>query len=371
MANDLFSRSWIEICVDSLRKNVLTIRETVGKECRIIPMIKADAYGLGVENVLTSLGACEPWGFGVATVEEGCQLRNLGVHKPIVVFSPITYESYEEALRANLTISVSSIESLDQWLGTAKKLKVCGRFHIEIDTGMGRAGFDWKTVEIWKEKLGWLAKDEYVIWEGTYTHFHSSGSDIDVSTQIQYQRFCETKVKLSQNEVLYHVCNSAAILGNPAFSTDAVRPGMFIYGGQIGSLNKVPEAVVSLRARVVLVRDVGNDTTLGYGATYQSQGKEKWAVLGLGYGDGLPRRLGNHGYVLLQGVRVPIIGRVSMDTIVVNVSNLQGVKIGDIATLIGEDGEQIITLEEVADVAETVNYEILTGLTSRLPRVLV
>ena len=170
---------------------------------------------------------------------------------------------------------------------------------------------------------------------------------------------------------MYHVCNSVAILVKPSFSADAVRPGIFIYGGNVGMPGQEPEPVVSLKARVVLVRDVEKNTTLGYGASYKSEGQERWAVLSIGYGDGLPRKLGNCGETLIHGVRVPIIGRVSMDTIVVNISELQGVKIGDVATLIGKDGGQAITLDEVADVAETVSYEILTGLTPRLPRVLV
>ena len=371
MANNLLSRSWVEISLDSLCKNVLAVRELVGNDCRIIPMIKADAYGLGVDNVLASLEACNPWGFGVATVAEGCHLRDLGVDKPIVVFSPIPYQSYREALAADLTITLSSLESLERWVCASKESRTCGRFHVEVDTGMGRAGFDWNTVDYWGEKLRVLAKRDQVVWEGTYTHFHSSDTDLGSSTEIQYERFCKTQRKLPQGGGMYHVCNSAAILVKPSFRADGVRPGIFIYGGNVGISGQEPEPVVSLRARVVLLRDVEKNTTLGYGASYRSKGQERWAVLSIGYGDGFPRKLGNRGETLIHGIRVPIIGRVSMDTIVVNITELQGVKIGDVATLIGKDGGQAITLDEVADVAETVSYEILTGLTPRLPRVLV
>ena len=167
MANNLLSRSWVEISLDSLSKNVLAVRELVGNDCRIIPMIKADAYGLGVDNVLASLEACNPWGFGVATVAEGCHLRVLGVDKPIVVFSPIPYQSYREALAADLTITLSSLESLERWVCASKESRTCGRFHVEVDTGMGRAGFDWNTVDYWGEKLRVLAKRDQVVWEGT------------------------------------------------------------------------------------------------------------------------------------------------------------------------------------------------------------
>jgi len=371
MANNSLTRSWVEVRPESLSKNALTIRTRVGDDCRIVPMVKADAYGLGVENILPSLETCNPWGFGVATVEEGCHLREIGVKKPVVIFSPIPYDSYKVALEKNLTVTVSSLEALGELLRVSKKLKTVGRFHLEVDTGMGRAGFDWKTVDVWGEHLKEFSKQECLLWEGTYTHFHSSDSDSSNCTEVQYERFSNLAIRFPHADEFFHTCNSAAIFLDPAFKADGVRPGIFLYGGHVGLGGQVPEEVVSLRARVVLVRNVEKNTTLGYGATYESVNQEKWAILGIGYGDGFPRKLGNRGQVLLRGTRVPIIGRVSMDTIVVNVTGVSGVEIGDIATLIGRDGQDSIALDEVATAAETVSYEILTGLTSRLPRVLV
>ena len=371
MKNNLCTRSWVEVSSDSLRSNVLSIREEVGGGCSIIPMVKADAYGLGVESILPALEACNPWGFGVATLEEGCHLRRIGVVKPVVVFSPMDYGSYCSALEAGLTITLSDLESLEQWILTSRKLNVRGHFQIEIDSGMGRAGFDWRTASEWGEILRIRIAQEDVVWSGTYTHFHSSDVDSDLSTEIQSKRFLGSVKILNQNVGMIHVCNSAAIFHELSLASDGVRPGIFMYGGQVGNKSMFSEEVVSIRAKVVLVRNVLANTTLGYGATYKSEKKEKWAVLGIGYGDGLPRRLGNCGHALLHGTRVPIIGRVSMDTIVVNTTDLLEVGVGDVATLIGKDREECITLEEMADLAETVSYEILTGLTPRLPRILV
>ena len=371
MANNSCIRSWVEVSSDSLRRNVLTIREKVGESCSIIPMVKADAYGLGVESTLPILEACNPWGFGVATVEEGCHLRRIGVVKPVVVFSPIPYGLYEQALEANLTVTLSDLEALETLIATSNKLNITGYFQIEVDSGMGRAGFDWRTVSDWGKIVRVRSDQEDVSWSGTYTHFHSSDVDFDSSAKLQSERFLEAIENLNENAGMCHLCNSAAIFREPSMVAQGVRPGIFIYGGQVGSKGPLAEEVISLRARVVLVRNVPSNTTLGYGATYESTGQERWAVLGIGYGDGLPRRLGNRGHALLQGTRVPIIGRISMDTIVVNVTDLVGVEVGDVATLIGKDSEECITLDEMATLVETVSYEILTGLTSRLPRILV
>ena len=371
MADNSCIRSWVEVSSDSLRRNVLTIREKVGDNCSIIPMVKADAYGLGVESTVPILEVCNPWGFGVATIEEGCHLRRIGVVKPVVVFSPVPYGSYEQALEANLTVTLSNLEALETWIAISKKFNITGHFQIEVDSGMGRAGFDWRTVSDWGKIVRVRSGQENVFWSGTYTHFHSSDVDSDSSTELQCERFLEATDNLNENAGMFHLSNSAAIFREPSVVTQGVRPGIFIYGGQVGSGGSLPEEVVSLRARVVLVRNVSSNTTLGYGATYESTGKEKWAVLGIGYGDGLSRKLGNTGHALLQGTRVPIIGRISMDTIVVNVTDLVGVEVGDVATLIGQDREERITLDEMATLAETVSYEILTGLTSRLPRILL
>ena len=148
-----------------------------------------------------------------------------------------------------------------------------------------------------------------------------------------------------------------------------MRPGIFLYGGEIGEGQPRPIPVVSLRARVVHTRDAAPGTTLGYGATYRARGAERWATLSIGYGDGLPRVLGNGGQAIVRGRIVPIIGRISMDVTVVDITGVAGVGLGDIATLIGSDGDHTISLDDVASRAGTISYEILTGLTQRLPRV--
>ena len=378
-AVDAPGRSWVEVRGGALRRNFRRIRESVGPASAIIPMVKADAYGLGMQAVVRALEPEGPWGYGVATVEEGARLRAGGVVKPVVIVSPLLPEAYDLAVAEALTPTLSEVDALDRLAASAERLGREARFHVEIDTGMGRSGFDWRRIGEWGPALAERLSDP-LVWEGCYTHFHSADVAGDDSTSEQWRRFREAldglardgpaSVRLAGRGVgLIHACNGAAALRYPSLAADAVRPGIFLYGGAVGAGVAPPDEVVQLRARVTLIREVPEGTTLGYGATYRARGSERWATLGIGYGDGLPRILGNRGSALLRGRRVPIVGRISMDLTVVDISGIDGVVVGDTATLIGTDGEARITVDEVAVQAGTISYEILTGLTSRLPRI--
>ena len=332
-------------------------------------MVKADGYGLGMEDVVRTLESEDPWGFGVATVEEGVRLRTAGVTTPVIIFSPVPPGSYESAVAHGLTLTVSDLDSVERVTAAASRTGLIGRFHVEIDTGMGRSGFDWRRVAEWGIPLADLTSPTS-IWEGCYTHFHSADLVDDGTTPAQWERFTEALEQLKPDDgSLVHACNAAAAIRYPGFAADAVRPGIFLYGGRIGKGVAVPEEVARVRARVTRIRDVPVGTTLGYGATYRSSGNERWVTLGIGYGDGFPRVLGNRGSALLSGRRVPIIGRISMDMTVVDITGDDGVGVGDTATLIGTDGDVSITLDDVADLAGTISYEILTGFTARMPRI--
>ena len=332
-------------------------------------MVKADGYGLGMEDVVRALRPENPWGFGVATVEEGARLRRAGVETPVIVFSPVPPASYESAVANDLTLTVSDLDSVERLTNAASRTGHIGRFHLEIDTGMGRSGFDWRRVDEWGADLVDRTSDTS-IWEGCFTHFHSADSMDEAATVTQWEKFKAALELLKPSEGnIIHACNAAAAMRYPDYAADAVRPGIFLYGGGVGAGEVVPEEVARVHARVTLIREVPEETTLGYGATYRSSRAERWATLGIGYGDGLPRVLGNRGSVLLAGRRAPIIGRISMDMTVVDITDHDGVEVGDTATLIGRDGESNITLDEVADLAGTISYEILTGLAVRMPRV--
>jgi alanine racemase len=254
-------------------------------------------------------------------------------------------------------------------VATGHRIGSTPKVHVDVDTGMGRTGFDARSAPNWLPAVGRAAKGD-VDWVGCYTHLHSAEDDV-ASIREQWTRFEQALSHLADPPpgLMIHALNSAGSFAVPEYARGAVRPGIFLYGGEVGSGHPVPEPVVSLHARVCHVREVVEGTTLGYGATYRASGPERWATLSVGYGDGLPRALGNRGSAIVAERRVPIIGRISMDLTVVDISDLSGVRVGDVATLLGAEGREKITLDEVAGLAGTISYEILTGFTQRLPRI--
>ncbi len=368
MSTDPRTRAWVEVRSGALRHNLERIRASVGPQVKLVPMVKADAYGLGAAGVVRALDPAEPWGFGVATVREGMELRAVGVERPVWVLSPTPPDALEAAGSHDLTVSMSDIGSLERLAELARTGRAPA-FHLEVDTGMGRAGFAWDDLDAALEAAR-AAEDAGARWEGCYMHLHSA-DEAPETIHEQWERFGAALRSLGEGgpKRLVHVLNSAGALRRPEYAADAVRPGIFLYGGRVGVGTPEPEEVVSVRARVVHLREAAPGTSVGYGATYHAGSVEHWATIAVGYGDGLPRALGNRGSALLRGRRVPIVGRISMDVTVVDISGVSAVEIGDVATLVGTDGNERITLDEVAELAGTISYEILTRLTPRLPRI--
>lgn len=372
MSNDTQTRAWIEVNVDALRANLRALQRLAGPACHVIPMVKADAYGLGAERVVRALTPLDPWGWGVATADEGAALRRLGVEKPIVVFSPLAPEAVHVAARHRLTACISDVDALDLWAAAGLRHGPLS-FHVEVDTGMGRAGFDWRETGAWAPAIRERLRED-LRWEGIFTHFQSADAADAAPTAAQWQRFGDALAQLpvSREDLMVHASNSAAAVRWPEYATDAIRPGIFLYGGHpapgVPGVSG-PEPVAAVRARLVRVRRVPPGSTAGYGATYVARGWERWATLSIGYGDGLPRALGNRGRALLRGRSVPIIGRISMDMTVVDITAVPDAEPGDVVTLIGGEPGNGIKVEDVADLAGTISYEVLTGFTARLPRV--
>jgi alanine racemase len=367
------TRAWVEVDITALQNNYLALRGLVGERPAIIPMVKADAYGLGMERVVRALEPLDPWGYGVATADEGATLRQTGVRRPVIVFGPVAPQAVPTAAAAGLTLSISELPALERWAAAAEQLEgdVALDFHVEIDTGMGRAGFDWRETPNWGAAVKALC-GRRLRWTGVFTHFHGADSPDPTATMAQWERFQDAlpQLPVSREDLMVHGANSAAAVRWPELVADAVRPGIFLYGGNPapGTAAPRPEAVVSVRSRLGLVRDVPPGSTVGYGATHVSRGWERWGTVTIGYGDGVPRRLGNRGLAIVRGQVVPFVGRTSMDMIVVDISSVPDAAAGDEVTLIGREGSCEITVDEVAELAETISYEILTGLRPRLPR---
>lgn len=352
------TRAWVEIDLGALRRNAAAM---ANRARRLLPMVKADAYGLGVVPVVRALEPLNPWGYGVATVAEGVELRASGIERPILVCTPLLADDLRAACRARLTPSLGRAENIALWTALGG-----GAWHLSIDTGMSRAGARWDEVELLR---GQAARHPP---EGAFTHFHSSARDRD-SVIEQERRFEEAVARLEARPQLLHAENSAALerVGEGDSRWDLARPGVFLYGvGSGAGALVVPEPVVHVRARVVDLRFVKPGESVSYDATYTVTGElpRRIGTLAIGYADGYRRSLGNSGTVLVRGARVPVVGLVTMDMTSIDVTGVQ-CELGDTATLIGRDGDQMLGLESVAGAASISPYELLTGLGGRLQRV--
>lgn len=344
-------RAWVDVDVDALVRNARSYRARVGVP--LLPMVKADGYGLGALAVVRALAPLDPWGWGVATVEEARELHLAGVVAPLVVFTALNPLEIDRHRAIASRPVIGDLEALAAWTSQSSE-----PFHLEIDTGMHRAGLRWDDSHLLGAAANLLASAAG--WEGAFTHFHSAGRDPE-ATRVQWQRLGAAIEALGRRPPLLHAANSAgAGLGELA-GADLARPGIHLYGGRVPGLDTVP--VAALRARVVAVRTVPAGESVSYDATWTAPGDTTVATLAIGYADGVSRHLSNAGEVELLGRRVPIVGRVTMDQTMVDAGDLP-VAIGDVATIFGG----LVSLDAQAARAGTIGYELLTSLGARLPR---
>jgi alanine racemase len=348
------ARARVEIDLGALQRNGAALARRAGVP--LLPMIKADAYGLGAEAVFRALESLEPWGYGVATVAEGKQLRLWGATRPVIVFTPLLQQELPRVLSARLTPTLGFPDEIDAWRRAGG-----GAWHLSIDTGMSRAGIPWRQVRDIKRLLQLLPP------EGAFTHFHSADLD-DGSLAAQEKLFREAIGSLPSRPRLLHADNSAAIARRGRSEWDLVRPGIFLYGvGSGRSAALQPEPVVHLRAPIVEMRDLEPGDSVSYGAAFRVDRPARIATLAVGYADGYPRSLSKSGAVLIGGTLAAIAGTVTMDMTMIDVTTVR-CEVGDIATLIGRAGDTVLTVERVADDAGMSPYELLTGLRSRVER---
>jgi alanine racemase len=346
-------RAWVEIDLGALRRNGASVAARTAVP--ILPMVKADAYGIGAPAAVRALEPLGPWGYGVATVEEGEELRALGVERPVVVFTPLLPDDFEGVRRARLTPTMSRAGEIASWGATGG-----GAWHFAIDTGMSRAGARWREVHTLTQLL-----QEHPP-AGVFTHFHSADTD-PASAEEQERRFREA-LRFVPGTPLRHVENSCAIVRRGRSQWDLVRPGLVLYGAAGGGdADMAPEAVVHLRARVISLRTVQDGETVSYGATWSAGGERRIATLAIGYADGYPRAMGNRAAVLVHGRHAQVTGVVTMDMTMIDVTDIP-CDMGDVATLIGRDGGALLTVDEVAAAGGISPYELLTRLRSRVSR---
>jgi alanine racemase len=342
----------------ALLRNARRVRTQAARP--LLPMIKADAYGLGAVAVARALDALDPWGYGVACVAEAEALRSAGIARRLLCFTPLLPDELPRARALQLTPSLHRAEEVRAWAAMGG-----GAWHLAVDTGMHRAGVRWDAVDA--ALLDALAEHPP---EGAYTHFHSADDDDPAAARrandLQRSRFEAVLARLPRRPAVVHAENSPAAARGPHPSPwDVVRPGIYLYGVAPGGAVP-PEPVAHLRARVVDLRQAADGEGVSYGHAWRARGPRRIATAALGYADGYRRAFSEGGVALLHGRPVPVAGRVTMDMTMFDVTDVP-CAVGDVLTLLGRDGDVVLTAADVAARGGLSPYELLVGLRLRVP----
>ena len=364
--------TWVEVDLDRFRRNLGAIRAAIGAGRRILLVVKADAYGHGAVEIAHHAVDAGVGMLGVATLHEGIELRGSGITVPIIILSPSLLSEVDEIIEHRLTPCIGSLEFADLFSRRCVAHQVLSRFHVEVDTGMGRTGVSDGEALPFIERVIEMPN---LTLEGVFTHFpHADGGRTDV-TEEQLRRFGEILRDLSLRKIevpIRHAANSAGMLSVQDSYLDMVRPGILAYGFYPSS--EVPrsipvEGIMSFKTRIVQLRDVPPGRYISYGRTYQTSRWTRVAVLPVGYGHGYPWTLSNRGQVLIHGRRAPIVGRVTMDLTMVDASGIDEAALGDEVVLWGEQRGARIGLDEVAAWAQTIPYDLLCSMGKRVVRI--
>ncbi len=366
----MLGRTWAEIYLDRLIGNFLLIKK-VAQNRKIMAAIKADAYGHGAVEIARTLQKIGVDMFGVASAEEGIELRISGIKTEIIILSPILENQIDEIVEYNLIPTISELKFFEKLNKKLQKFKKPIYVHIEVDTGMTRTGFPYDHAI---NAIRKIQGSSYIKIEGIFSHFPLADSDGAFSKR-QIAHFTELINRLNAMEIkprFVHLANSSGIFRYPQSHFNLVRPGISLYGLTSSPkpiYNSHFQPVMSLKSRIVNLREVPANTPVSYGHTYRTKKKSKIATISVGYGDGYPRLLSNNAEVLCHGRRARIVGTICMDLIMIDVTDNPRAGLGDVVTLIGRDGNEEITVEELAQKCNTIVYEITSGIGPRVARV--
>lgn len=370
-------RVWKEIKLDAVKNNVKNIRGLLKDGVRLLAVIKADAYGHGAVEVAQSLlfdGGADY--FGVATYGEAEQLRRAGINTPVLILGAVFDDEYAELVKDDITLTVFDFDTAKKLSDTAKKLGKTAKIHIKIDTGMARIGF--LPSEDAVEEIIKISKLDGIEIEGMFSHFAKADEADKMPTRVQFEKFMFIKNELLKKGIqipICHICNSAGIIDFPEYHLDMVRSGIITYGCYPSDfVNKDAlklESAMSFKSRVVHIKTVEKGTSVSYGGTFTAKEKMKIATVSAGYADGYSRLLSNKADVIINGVRCRVLGRVCMDQLMIDATHLKNINLGDEVILFGKSGNNKVTVEETAEIMGTINYEVMCGLSRRVPGVYI
>ena len=373
-----YQRVWAEVDLDAIRENMVHMKENIAENTKILAVIKTDGYGHGGVPIAKMLEQLDfMFGYAAATYEEAHVLREAGVKKPILILGYTFPYCYEELIREEIRPAVYRRDTVEELAAAAVKVGQKAKVHIKVDTGMGRIGItpDEEGLEFVRFLMG---HPELEV-EGIFTHFAKSDEEDKTSANHQlalFQNFIDRiQTELGLTIPVKHCSNSAAILEMPQANMDMVRAGITTYGlypSEEVSKDIVPlRAAMSLYSHIVYCKTIHAGQSVSYGGLFTAQKDTRVATIPVGYGDGYPRSLSGKGYVLIRGKKAPILGRVCMDQFMVDISEIPGVMEGDKVTLLGVDGTERITAEELGELSGRFNYEFVCDLGKRIPRVYI
>jgi len=361
----------VEIDLDSIAYNIHQIRKKVGNKTKTMAVMKANAYGHGaVEVAKVAIDAGAQW-LAVALVEEGIQLREAGIQSPILILGSTPPDQVHEVIKYNLSQTVCSRELIETLSNEAQSWNQTAKVHIKVDTGLGRLG-------IFPEEVAAFVKEssclEGIEIEGIFTHFSVADED-KAFTELQIKKFKEVISNLEREKIhipLKHAANSAAVVGFASSYFNLVRPGIILYGLYPSpEINRtIPlKPAMSFKTKITYLKRVPAGYSLSYDRTFTTKRKSLIAILPVGYADGYPRALSNKGEVLIKGKRAPVVGMICMDMTLVDVTHIPDVKVGDEVVLFGKQNGAQISADEIASKSGLINYEILCGISKRVPRI--
>ena len=371
---------WAEISLDAILQNVRVIRKHVGAQRKILAVVKSNAYGLGAVPIAKALQKAGTEWFGVTCANEGIELREAGIRRRILILTGFWPGEEKRLIKNNLTPAVFRVDDLRHLERSAKAVGGKSRvpFHLKINTGMNRLGISPDEIETFARTL---AECKHIQLEGTFTHFASAEDFTAQQTDDQQRRFrssLERMRELGVSPGIVHMANSGAICARPSTWADMVRPGAILYGYHQSFdppqkkqeiAGQIPlRPCLSLRARIISVREIPEGESVGYGARFVAKRPARIAVINAGYADGIMRARTNRGCALVRGRRVPLVGTISMDLTTLDVTDVPETALGDVVTIYGKDGDATIEVSDVAREIGTVTSDLLCALGRRVPK---
>ncbi|MGB9808731.1 MAG: alanine racemase [Caldanaerobacter sp.] len=364
-----------EVYLDNLIHNFNEIKKTVGNGVRVMPVVKANAYGHGsyyVAKVLVENGADY---LAVATVDEALELRERGITVPILVLGYTPLEQAGEAIEKQIVFTVFDLKYVKELETRALKRDKKVKVHVKIDTGMGRIGYT--DIDLAVEEISEMKRLKGVELEGIFSHFATADEKDKEYAKEQFEKFKKVLEKLEERGIkipLKHIANSGAITDLKHTYLDMVRPGITLYGSYPSDdVNKTLDLkpVMNFKTKIVYLKEVPENTSVSYGRTFITKRRSKIATLPVGYADGLNRLLSNNHRVIVRGKFAPIVGRICMDQTMIDVTDIEGVDVGDEVVLFGWQGELSISADEVAKKLNTIPHEVYCGISRRVPRIYI